>query len=53
MDNKTMEEAARATLGDDLFIEEISKALTPDQWREVLDWICCAWDITEPSDLGY
>ena len=50
MDNKTMEEAARFTLGDDLFIEEISKALTTDQWHEVLEWMCLTWDIVEPSD---
>ena len=45
-----MEEAARATLGDDLFIEEISKALTTDQWHKALEWICLAWDIVESSD---
>ena len=50
MDNKTMEEAARVALGDDLFIEEISKALIIDQWHEVLEWICLAWDIVETSD---
>ena len=53
MDNQTMEQMAREALGDDLFIEEVSKALTTEKWKEILEWILNAWDLKESYDLGY